>query len=236
MNENVKAKAKSTEASIASATGKLLRSYFGKGPGALYVSLAHSYVTIYLKDFITPMESVLLKQKQALKIEETRDIVMEKCMPELKAMWHNEFGIQAQHIYYDWNLANKTGVIFADLKGAQLTKHFSALSSEQEAKIHQEIKRFTEKAQKAPRNIASVRLNERTIISKREDILVSIEKELISSGFEEQLRLSKRKLEKNIINRSYLESILKQRIEDLFVDWDFQQDIGYVVFILQAEK
>ncbi|MED3736933.1 Na-translocating system protein MpsC family protein [Virgibacillus pantothenticus] len=58
----MKTKVKSTEASIASATGKLLRSYFGKGPGALYVSLAHSYLTIYLKDFITPMESVLLEK------------------------------------------------------------------------------------------------------------------------------------------------------------------------------
>ncbi|WP_077298124.1 Na-translocating system protein MpsC family protein [Virgibacillus pantothenticus] len=230
----MKTKVKSTEASIASATGKLLRSYFGKGPGALYVSLAHSYLTIYLKDFITPMESVLLEQKQNIKIEQARDVVMNKCIPELKRIWQNEFGITVQQLYYDWNLTNKSGILFAEIKATHIMNNSSSLSNEERTGIHQEIERFTEKAQKAPRNIKSVRLNERTIVSKREDILVTIEKELISSGFEEELRLSKRKLEKNIMDREYLESILNQQMEDIFVDWDFHHDIGYVVMILQA--
>lgn len=63
-----------------------------------------------------------------------------------------------------------------------------------------------------------------------------IEQELIRSGFENQLRLSKRKLEKSLIDKKFLESVLHQEIQDVFVDWDFENDTGFVIFILKPKK
>ena len=77
-------------------------------------------------------------------------------------------------------------------------------------------------------------LNEPTLLSIREDIFLRIEVELIKSGFTEQLKLSKRGLEKNILNVEYLESILEAEIEDVFVAWDFDLDKGFLILILKT--
>ncbi|GGJ53170.1 hypothetical protein GCM10007111_14230 [Virgibacillus kapii] len=41
-------------------------------------------------------------------------------------------------------------------------------------------------------------------------------------------------MEKHLIQKTYLETVLEQAIEDVFVDWDFDSDTGYVIFILHA--
>lgn len=52
----------SVQAEIASYIGKLLRDNFGKGPSSVYVSLKKPFITIHLRDFLAPMERVLLSQ------------------------------------------------------------------------------------------------------------------------------------------------------------------------------
>ncbi len=222
------------ESSIASAAGKLLRDHFGKGPGSLFVTVEKPFITIYLKNFLAPMENVLLEQNNALKVQETRDLLMSKIKPDLQVLLSAETNHSVGTIRYDWNLEKRTGILFAELQTNPNEFETDQLDYKAKKEIHEEIERFTKKAQKSPRNIKSFKLNDRTIISKREDILVCIENELINTGFEEQLRLSKRKLEKHLIQTTYLETVLEQAIEDVFVDWDFDSDTGYVIFILHA--
>ncbi|WP_284139637.1 Na-translocating system protein MpsC family protein [Virgibacillus sp. LDC-1] len=228
---------KNLESQISSSVGKLLRSYFGKGPRTIYVSVSNKFITIYLQHFLAPMEQVLLKQNSLVKVQETRDIMMEELVPELKVLLSTQIQMPVQQLYYDWDLEKESGIIFAELTEKQNEEKLQvSLDYDAKEKVHEEIARFTKKAQKTPRNIVSYRLNERTIISKREDILVLIEKELIRTGFREQLRLTKRRLEKNLLNREFIESVLQQKIQDVFVDWDFEKNIGYIVFILEKEE
>ncbi|MYL58061.1 DUF2294 family protein [Virgibacillus halodenitrificans] len=227
---------KSQASIIASSVGKLLRDNFGKGPGSIYVSISKGFVTMYLQNFLAPMERILLNQKNNLKIQETRDLLMKELIPEIKWILTSELQTNVKSILYDWELERKSGIIFAELESSESEVEEEDLDYPAKEKLHEEVRRFTEKAQKTPKHLVSYKLNERTIISKREQILVLIEKELIKSGFSEQLRLSKRKLEKSLINIDYIESVLKQEIQDVFVDWDFAEDAGYVVFILKTTK
>ncbi|AIF44721.1 Na-translocating system protein MpsC family protein [Virgibacillus sp. SK37] len=227
---------KSQASIIASSVGKLLRDNFGKGPGSIYVSISRGFVTMYLQNFLAPMERILLNQKNDLKIQETRDLMMSELIPEIKWILTSELNSGVKTILYDWELEKKSGIIFAEMEPIFNESEEEDLDYPAKEKLHGEINRFTEKAQKTPMHLVSYKLNERTIISRREEILVLIEKELIQSGFSEQLRLSKRKLEKSLINIDYIESVLNQEIQDIFVDWDFSDDVGYVVFILKPTK
>ncbi|MEC5424407.1 Na-translocating system protein MpsC family protein [Virgibacillus sp. C22-A2] len=227
---------KTVESAIASSTGRLLRDNFGKGPGSIYVTVVKPFITIYLKSFLAPMERVLLNQDNTLRVQETRDILMNELLPEIKLIFSSETGTKVSRVFYDWSLENKTGMIFAEMDSIENETDEEFLSYQAKDEVHNEIDRFTKKAQKSPRELRSFKLNSRTIISKREDILVRIEQELIESGFEKQLRISKRRLEKNLINRGFLESVLNQEIQDIFVDWDFHNDIGYVIFVLLPDK
>ena len=76
--------------------------------------------------------------------------------------------------------------------------------------------------------------NDRQEIS--EFIIVDIEKELIKNGAVEELRLAKRPLEHRVIELLQLESVLKQEISEFFVDWNFEEDKSYMVFILESKS
>ncbi|CEI81786.1 hypothetical protein J18TS1_37460 [Oceanobacillus oncorhynchi subsp. incaldanensis] len=227
---------KTVESGISSAIGKLFRDNFGKGPEAIFVSIAKPYITIYLRNFLAPMEKILLKQENELKFQETRDLLMKELTPEIQSIISSQAGVKVDKIYYDWSVENSSGILFTELDSNLDETIEDYLDYPAKEQVHEEISRFTQKAQKSPKQLTSSMLNSRTLISRREDILVLIEKELIQSGFENQLRLSKRKLEKSLIDKQFLESVLHQEIQDLFVDWDFDNDTGFVIFILKPKK
>ncbi|MFD2629288.1 DUF2294 domain-containing protein [Oceanobacillus kapialis] len=225
---------KTLETTLASTTGKLLRDNFGKGPGSIYVSIGKPFITMYLRDFLAPMEQVLLEQGHPLRVQETRDALMKKLIPEIKGIIAAETNEQVNQVYYDWSLEKKTGIIFAEFTPSGSEDVNILENYPEKDSVNEEIIRFTEKAQKSPENLHSYKLNARTIVSKREKIFVQIEQELIRTGFEEQLRLAKRKLEKGLIDIPHLEDLLGLQIDDVFVDWDFSHDAGYVVLVLNT--
>ncbi|WP_342750502.1 Na-translocating system protein MpsC family protein [Alteribacillus bidgolensis] len=102
--------------------------------------------------------------------------------------------------------------------------------------IHNEIARVSKHAEKLPASLDSCMINDRTLIITRDGILVRIEKELIRSGFEEELKLTKRHLEKRLLHASKFEAILQTNVADIFVDWDFKLDKSYIIIILQPNK
>ncbi|SDI00452.1 DUF2294 domain-containing protein [Alteribacillus bidgolensis] len=101
----------SVQAEIASYTGKLLRDNFGKGPSSVYVSIKKPFVTLHLRDFLAPMERVLVSQEKTMKVEETRDILMQELLPEIKAALKVTANLAVNEMYYDWSLQNRTGIL-----------------------------------------------------------------------------------------------------------------------------
>ncbi len=222
------------QSEMSSYIGRLLRENFGKGPAAVFVSIEGPYVTIYLKDFLAPMERVLVNQNNTKKVEETRDHLMKELIPEIKATWKATTGVDIESIYYDWSLMNRSGMLVAVLNTEDQVEE-SSTEYAQKNKVEEEVKIISKKAEKVPEIVNSFMLNDRTLIVKREGILVPIEKELIEFGNSEALRITKRHLEKRLLHHSSFEDILNVAIEDTFVDWDFHLDHSYIVFILKPK-
>ena len=65
---------------------------------------------------------------------------------------------------------------------------------------------------------------------------MEIEKELILGGFIEELKLVKRPLERRLILQTQIEAILEQPIMEVFLDWNFITDKGYIVLLLENSK
>ncbi|WP_377891062.1 Na-translocating system protein MpsC family protein [Alkalihalobacillus sp. R86527] len=227
---------KSKEAEISSYVGKLLRDNFGKGPSSVFVSIEEPYITIYFRDFLAPMERVLVDQKEHKRVEETRDLLMIKLFPEIKASLSVIADINIESFYHDWSLTNRTGLFLGVMDQSQCDEDHIPGGYDTKEKIHEEIARISRQAEKIPEQIDSCYLNERTIVVIRNGILVRIEKELIRDGLEESLKLTKRRLEKSLMHNNNFESILSTEIQDIFVDWDFNQDKSYIVFIVKPYK
>jgi uncharacterized protein YbcI len=227
---------KQIQSEIASHIGRLLRESFGKGPQSIYVNISRPFIVIYLRNFLSPTEKILLQQDQLDSVRHTRDLVMKSLIPEIKAyLLLAEMNIR--EFYYDWGFDNYSGI----LVGMESDRH-SLLYSPQEwyagkDELHGEMEKISQQIQKKPEEIRSYLINERTLLVVRTGILISLGKELIRLGFEESLKLAERNLERrHLINNNQLQKIFQSRISDIFIDWDFHLDKSVTVFILNPSK
>lgn len=227
---------KAQQSKLANNLGKLLRDNFGKGPEAIHVTIYSPYVVVYVRGFISPMEQVLLKQDEELQVKTTREFLMKSLEPEITGQIKGVTDIDIQHLYYDWNLSHQSG-IFVGVCLEELKPNLSeGVAYPGKEEIHKRIVKMSELAEKAPTNVTSYMLSPRTLVVVREGILVAIEKQLISLGFDETLRVSKRQLEKGLLQQNDdFDSILNADILDIFVDWDFELDNSVITFILKPK-
>jgi uncharacterized protein YbcI len=229
-------KEKTIQSEIGSYISTLLRDNFGKGPTSIFVSIAKPFITIHIRGFLTPTENVLLKQNEPNRILKIRDLLMNNLISEIKlALW--KIGeLDVKEVYADWNLESKSGMIIVELDEETDPSTFEWPGNVDEKAFQKEMIKASIKAQKEPGKTEVYWLNDRTILCRRVEILVEIEKELIKNGFSEELKLAKRPLERKVLADVQLEAVLKRNIADTFVEWNFETDKAYTVFVLEAAK
>ncbi|KKK37178.1 hypothetical protein WQ57_15330 [Mesobacillus campisalis] len=225
------------EKEIAGFIGRLLRDQFGRGPGGVHCTLSGLFLTVHLTSFLSPMEKSLIERKQDIFVHKTRDLLMEKIINEIKSFTELTLKKEIRDFYYDWNLHLRSGMFLMVLPSS-LQNDTAIPPYRNKEKVHHEIIEVSEEAQKTPQKTESILLNKRQLMIVRSGILVSIEKELISLGFDETLIIAKRSLEKRLLDehRKNFEAYLHSEITDFFVGWDFKKDISYTLFIMNPDR
>ncbi len=98
---------KTLHAEISSYISTLLRTHFGKGPTAVYVSVKRPFITIHFRGFMAPMEAMLMKQQESKRILETRNLMMNDLREAIKKDFLKIAELTIQDIYADWDLQKK---------------------------------------------------------------------------------------------------------------------------------
>lgn len=230
----IKEQEKSLEATISRFSSTILRSHFGRGPKSVYINIVHPFICIQIREFLSPMEKILLSKHEGTKVLELRDLLMEEIGEEFKRNFLKEADFEVKELYADWNLANRSGVILAVLEESVIEKEPWPQEVD-EKDLLDEIIKVSKMGQKEPGSTEVFWLSERTLLIRRTDIFTLLEKELISMDFEETLKLAKRPLEYKLFKQSRLEEILKRSISEIFVDWSFKADKGYAILTLQKK-
>ncbi|MFT9599518.1 Na-translocating system protein MpsC family protein [Mesobacillus sp.] len=221
------------EKEISGYIGKLLRENFGRGPGNVFCTVSKPFVSIYITNFLSPMENTLLTNQQSVYVQKTRDLMMDTLEEEIKSYIELNTKDKIKEFYYDWNLDEKTGMLLFIFDKDQ---PYNFDSYDNKKLVEKETIELSMEIQKAPEETHSKLLNERTLIIVRQGILISLEKEFIQLGFQETLKIAKRNLEKKVItqHQSSYERYLNAKITDYFVDWNFDKDKSYTLFILKS--
>ncbi|MED2010534.1 Na-translocating system protein MpsC family protein, partial [Brevibacillus borstelensis] len=232
-NETMESVVQQTE--ISSYIGKILRDNFGKGPESIFVSIGHTFITVYIKNFLSPIEQVLLEQGQETTVNSIRDSLMQKLLPEIKTYINKITEREITEFYYDWNFHRKSG-LFLGIASTPFSYNpsFSELYEGKEA-LHREIYLHHEQVQRKPENLVSYQLHARLILLIQQGVFVQIEKELIRLGHEDIVLLAKKNVEKQFLGKnSHIESVLNRRVIELFVASNARMDKSIIVFMLSA--
>ncbi|TWT09216.1 DUF2294 domain-containing protein [Planomicrobium sp. CPCC 101079] len=213
----------------------VLRKHFGKGPTSVYVTVQRPYLAIHFRGFISPIEKILLKQNEWKRVLKTRDLLVNELKPQILAEIQKVTELEFKELYADWNLPLETGMFLAISDEKPASKNLEWPKDLNKKLFHQKIEQINETAEKKPGYIESYWLSNRTLVMKRSEILVGIEKALIDEGYTEVLKLAKRPLERSLLEQAGLENVLRRDIIETFMDWNFDQDVGFVLFLLESE-
>ncbi|QSF44517.1 Na-translocating system protein MpsC family protein [Paenibacillus tianjinensis] len=212
---------------FSSYTGRLLRERFGKGPESIHVSIGKQCIALHIRNFIGPVERFLLNKEEEQAFRYTRELLMKSLLPELSAYLQDNLSIEVGEIFYDWGIHNASGMIVALLKNDGVPVDEYAGRDE----VHAQINEVSRKVQKEPEFTDSWWLGTRTLIIKREGILIPLEKELIGLGYENTLKTTKRKMEKRYLeDTTTIAPMLGKELSDIYVDWDFDKDTSVIAY------
>ncbi|MGI2328973.1 Na-translocating system protein MpsC family protein [Planococcus sp. YIM B11945] len=226
---------KTVQTKIEDFISSFLQSQFGEAPNSVKAAIRNPFIAIHLIGFSLPGENILLKRKEAKRVGQTRDLLLNAVKPELFQELAKLAGFSVKEIYADWNFEKESGLLIAVLDVEADPASFIYPEDVNQEALHEIVIRISKITQKAPETIKSYWLNDTTVLVERRGIMVDIEKELIKNGVIEELRLAKRPLEHRVMKFFKLEPVMNQEIDDLFVDWNFIEDKAYMVFILGAK-
>lgn len=221
---------------ISSYTSKLFRQKFGRGPELCYASVGHRFLLIQIRGFLSPMEEVLFQHGEEHTIVRSRTIIVETILAELKGVITVTLGLEIDRCFHNWNFRNNTGilvVVFPESVSLGAEVPLEAITTDQDALL-EELNRISAIVQKVPDFTAVYPINAKMLVVHRKGILIKIEKALIQNGFHQELRLTKDELEKSHFQRSSrIDQLLKRPVEDIFIDWNFQNDESIVCLMLK---
>ncbi|WP_033541153.1 Na-translocating system protein MpsC family protein [Planococcus sp. CAU13] len=209
-----------------------LSDQFGSNPQSVIAVFRAPFLVIHLLDFHNPSEQLLLKRNETKRVAETRDILLGGVKPELLQGLAAITGSNVQELYADWNLEKGSGMFIAVLDAEADQAILESPPEVDTSALKEKVISISKITEKEPDFIAFYWLNDDTVLVERKGIMVEIEKELIKNGVIEELRLAKRVVEHRIMEFVELEPILNQGINELFVDWNFEEDKAYMVFRL----
>lgn len=229
-------KEKTVQSEIGGYISTLLRNHFGKGPTSVFVTIKQPFIVIHFRGFIAPMEAVLLKQNEWKRVLETRDLLINELKDDIKESLRRIAKLDVREFYADWNLDKETGLLIGVSDEKVREADFKWPDRINQIDFDEKIAKASEKAEKKPGSLQSFWLNDRTILIKKTKILVGIENALISEGYSEILKLVKRPLERKLLLEAEPEKVLGRNLNEIFLDWNFKEDIGYIVFMLEPVK
>ncbi|TWT14306.1 DUF2294 domain-containing protein [Planomicrobium sp. CPCC 101079] len=227
-------KEQTAQGEIGSYISGVFRKYFGKGPTSVYVTINRPFITIHFRGFLAPMERIQVKQKETKRVLETRDLMMTDLKPEIMQGLKEVAALEVKEMYADWNLIKETGMIIGVTEEDWEAGKWTDDAAEQAFK--EAMEEASHKAEKVPGRTETYWLSDKVLLVRRSEILVQIEKELIKNGYVEELKLSKRPLEHRMLDEVPLEALLNRRISETFLDWNFDADLSYIVFLLEPKK
>ena len=229
-------KEKTIQSEIGGYISALLRNHFGKGPTSVFVTIKNPYIIIHLRGFIAPMETVLLRKKEWKRVLETRDLLINELKSEIEENIRRIANLDIREFYADWNLDSASGMLIGIMPDDVQQDDFEWPAHTDKKTFESKVSHASEEAEKEPGSIESYWLNDRTLLVKRNKILVGIEKALIDEGYAEILKLAKRPLERKLLYDTQPEQTLGRPVTEIFLDWNFSDDIGYIVFMMEPVK
>lgn len=228
------------EGSTEGQVSKILRNHFGRGPRAMHVQWAPPFITLYLQEFLAPIERTLRIKQGPRGIEQLRYAMMQELLTPIRLVLETETISSLKEMYYDWNLqadGPSNGMIWGVLDNGEEAENMRPWSGDlSKERVEEQIARLSKHLDKVPEEVYVSWVGRNELVIEQVGILLGVEQALITNGHEKVLKRTKTALEKKVFVPSSLEPVVKRTIQDVFLDWDFQRNKAYMIIRFQKRE
>jgi uncharacterized protein YbcI len=214
---------------LSSTLSKLLKRRFGKGPETCNVILKGNRFYVYMRNFITPAEEVLMKQdKLELAMNFRSSIinaVTEEYLPEVSKL----LGISFDSFFHDWNYGKNTGILLLD---NSQSVHEENMDNSLERNLFTLIENVGSSYYKKPAFLKVVKFTQNICAIESKEVLLPLERFVYEKGNMEILFHQAWEVKNGYWkNKGQFEILFNRLIEDMFMMWDYKNNRNYLVFI-----
>ncbi|MDF2787007.1 MAG: hypothetical protein K0S80_105 [Neobacillus sp.] len=214
---------------LSSTFSKLLKRRFGKGPEACNVFLKGNRLYVYMRQFITPAEEVLLNQGQFELAHNFRSTVINSVTQEFIPEITKVLGISFDLFFHDWNYDKNTGILLLDQ--AQ-SNHEEIIDNGFQNSLFQLVENVGLHYHKKPASLKIVKFTQNICVIESKDVLLPLEKLVYEKGNVDTLLHHARNIKDGYWkNKKQFERLFVRLIEDMFIMWDYKNNRNYLVFI-----
>ncbi|MDQ0230369.1 Na-translocating system protein MpsC family protein [Metabacillus malikii] len=206
---------------------KVLKKNFGKGPATCYSIFADEMMFITIKNFITPVEEVLISKDEEHLAYKTRDIIFDTIFEEIKDEVKKVLGVTFTTMYYDWSFEENTGILLLKSNGRANPQ---LASNPGQVKLIQDI---CYDIHKTAVHINKIYTSSTIIYVEYTGFMNKIEHILFDNGYSELLIEWNNELKKAYKqNKRLFEKCFQTSIDQIYVLHNFEYDTGILVFYL----
>jgi len=213
---------------VSSKFSKVMKKRFGKGPETCSVILNKNRLYIYIRNFMTPAEDVLIKSKEYNLATLFRSKVINTFMKEFSQDVSKVFGMTFDRFYHDWNYDTNTGILLLENENAKLEEKIDVPF---ENELFSLLEMVCARLHKIPNQLKVVKFTQNICAVECKGVLLELERILYEKGNLDMLLDQSRKIKKGYLkNKETFENIFHRNIEDMFIMWDYKNDCNYLIF------
>lgn len=213
---------------LSSKFSKMLKSRFGKGPETCYVVLKENKLYIYISNFITPAEEVLVGSGKVDLATHFRYAVIDAIYGEFIPEASKVLGVAFDTYFHDWNYNTNKGILIVENSKAKPTPKIDVLFEKDLIRL---IERVSSKLQKIPDLFKIVKFNSNICTIECKGVMLPIDRLLYEKGSTNLLLERSRQIKNGFLEHKPLfEETFNRMIEELFIVWDYDTDRSLIVF------
>lgn len=218
---------------LSSTFSRLLKRRFGKGPETCTMMSKGNKLYIYMRNFITPAEEVLVENNELNLAHTFRSTVINAVITEFIPEVSKVFGGAVDHYYHDWNYPSNTGIILLENIPSNdevkidigFEKSFFNLIEEVGTRYH-----------KRPASLNIVKFTQNICAVEAKDVLLHLESLAYVKGNLDLLLHQAREIKSGYLkNKKLFEHIFNRIIEDIFMLWDYDNNRSFLIFVFYKE-
>jgi uncharacterized protein YbcI len=214
---------------LSSTFSKLLKRRFGKGPETCNAFLKGNRFYVYMRNFITPAEEVLVSDGQLELAVHFRSAVINAVAKEFIPEVSEIVGMNFDSFLHDWNYDKNTGILLFE---HTYSSHEERIDNSFGSSLFNLIEGVGSRYHKKPAILKIAKFTQNICVIESRDVLLPLERIVYGKGKVDLLFNQACEIKNGYWkNKEQLEGLFNRLIEDMFIMWDYKNNRNYLVFI-----